>query len=289
MLHTRADTRRRRTIVMLCGALCVCASAASPALASADSVSSNWAGYVAVPASAGKGFKTVSGSWIQPAVTCKAGEESFSAAWVGLGGYNNSSAALEQIGTEADCSHSGRARYTTWYELIPAGPVALKLAVHPGDAVGASVTVIGHAITLRLRDTTTGARYSVTRHATAVDTSSAEWILEAPSSCFSESACSTLPLSNFGTVSFASATATLATHTGGPDDTAWSHVALEMREGAPAPGFGRRHRGRVRTGAPLRTAVPSALTSPLGAFSVSWQEQQPESEEPPFPRERPGS
>src|SRR5208283_1973932 len=116
----------------------------------------------------------------------------------------------------------------------PAGPVTLKMQIKPGDQMGASVTVIGHDVTMRLHDATTGAHYSVTRKISAVDTSSAEWIVEAPSSCFSETACVTLPLSDFGTVSFSSATTTLGNHTGAAGDPEWSHVALELRQGADA-------------------------------------------------------
>ena len=38
-----------------------------------------------------------------------AGRESYSAVWVGLGGYSENASALEQIGTDADCSRSGAA------------------------------------------------------------------------------------------------------------------------------------------------------------------------------------
>jgi hypothetical protein len=79
--------------------------------------SSNWAGY-AVKRS-GVRFRHVSGSWVQPAVDCSSGSGTYSAVWVGLGGSSAGSQALEQIGTEADCTSGGTARYATWYELVP--------------------------------------------------------------------------------------------------------------------------------------------------------------------------
>ena len=37
--------------------------------------------------------------------------------------------------SEADCSRTGEPNYTTWYELIPAGPVTLKMHIAPGDVM----------------------------------------------------------------------------------------------------------------------------------------------------------
>jgi hypothetical protein len=88
----------------------------------ATNVSGNWAGHV-VTLPAGnvttKAFRTVSASWVQQPVSCVQGSRSFSSFWVGLGGYYRSSQALEQIGTEADCTRAGIAVYNAWYELVP--------------------------------------------------------------------------------------------------------------------------------------------------------------------------
>src|SRR5271165_1023109 len=108
--------------------------AVGAASAEAISVSSNWAGYIASPsAGVGSRFERVSGTWTIPNATCSAGRESYSAVWVGLGGASEDSPALEQIGTDADCTSSGAAGYSSWYELVPAVPVELRLEVHPGD------------------------------------------------------------------------------------------------------------------------------------------------------------
>jgi len=278
--------RLTRRALIFCAALACCAAAA-PAAASAASVSANWAGYVALPKAAGGAFSSVSGSWTQPSVTCTAGRETFSAVWVGLGGYRESSTALEQIGTEADCSRSGKASYSTWYELIPAAPVSLALKSRPGDHMVASVTVKGHEATLRLRDLTTGTRYSLTRAVSALDTSSAEWIVEAPSTCLSASSCETLPLSDFDAVSFSSTSATIDGRTAPVLAPYWSDVELELRQGAGrADDQGWRHAG-AESAAALVAATPSTLSGTQGAFSVSWQEQ-PLQDELPEPRPLPG-
>jgi len=271
---------RTRALCLLTSLLAL--SLASSASADPSGVSSNWAGYFAVPLSHAQSFSGVSGTWREPAATCDAGREAYSAVWTGLGGYSERSRALEQIGTDADCSRSGRASYTAWYELIPAAPVNLKLRVHPGDEITSSVTVAGHGVTLAIRDLTTGARYRVTRHASAVDVTSAEWILEAPSVCPAASSCQALPLADFGEVAFASATAISGGHTGAVDDPAWSSGALELHQDANSGSGG----GAARRRTPpqeLITAIPSAPAGPGGAFSVAWQKQAAGQEAPPAP------
>src|ERR1700761_1045920 len=79
--------------------------------------SSNWAGYTAT----GAQFSKVSGSWTQPQASCDSSQGD-AAFWVGLGGASQGSQALEQTGTEVDCS-SGQPVYSAWYELVPAAPV----------------------------------------------------------------------------------------------------------------------------------------------------------------------
>jgi len=262
---------------------CLAAGIAVAAPAGAASVSANWAGYVASPSSTvGSRFSSVSGSWTVPSVTCAAGRETHSAAWVGLGGDSEGATALEQVGTDADCSRSGASAYAAWYELIPAGPVDLPLRLHTGDRMSASVTVRSHDVTLRIRDLSTGARFGITRHVSSVDVSSAEWIVEAPSVCVAANACATLALADFGSVGFSSATATAGGHTGTVADQGWAATALELRQGA-GQDFGHRpgrHFGRPSA---LVSAAPSPVAGPLGAFSVSWQEQSIQFEPPRAP------
>ena len=100
--------------------LTVLAVLAVASAARADTVTSdNWSGY-AVHGS-GVTFRSVSGTWVQPESTCVSGTKTYSAFWVGIGGYSLTSSGLEQVGTELDCSSDGTAVLSAWYELVP-GP-----------------------------------------------------------------------------------------------------------------------------------------------------------------------
>src|SRR5581483_5778464 len=124
---------------------------ASPAAANTVN-SANWAGY-AVHRS-GVSFSKVVGAWTAPKPTCTPGHQSYSAVWVGLGGYSLSSQALEQIGTEADCDGAGHVVSDAWYEQVPQPSRTVRLTVRPGDALFASVTVVGNRVRLVLTDRT---------------------------------------------------------------------------------------------------------------------------------------
>jgi hypothetical protein len=236
----------------------------------ATSTSSNWAGY-AVSAATGAtpvSFTTVSGTWKQPAVTCAAGSSSYSAFWVGLGGFSEDSQALEQIGTEANCTRAGNANYAVWYELVPAASVPIKLTIKPGDRFAGSVTVKGHTVTLRITNVTRKKTVTKTLSMSAPDVSSAEWIAEAPSSCTSDgNRCETLPLANFGMVTFSSAKAIAAAHPGTISDPAWSATVVFLAGGGSGGPF-----ARFATAA---SATPTALSGDGSAFAVTWSEATP--------------
>jgi hypothetical protein len=267
-------TRARRTArlsVLLAAAACMPAAGAS----AAPLVSSNWSGYAARATSRAIPFQSVAGEWRQPAASCRRGRESYVGVWVGLGGYAESSRALEQVGTDSDCTRNGQAVYATWYELVPAQPVQIRLVIHAGDVVAASVTVRRHDVTLRIRDLTTGARFSALRRTRFIDISSAEWIVEAPSTCLGGSSCATLPLTDFGTTTFTAATATAGGRTAEAAGPGWSTAALELRQTARG-GF---PASRAAAGAVV-TAVPSPLSAG-GSFSVAWGEERGSSEATP--------
>ncbi len=250
------------------GAALALGSSATPAAAATTSVtSSNWAGYVA-RAPAGARFTSVSGSWTEPAALCTPGREAFSAVWVGLGGYRGSATALEQAGTDANCTAAGQARYSSWIELLPAAPTTLHVTTRPGDRITASVTVRGTHVTLRLRNLTSGESYSATRQPSSVDVSSADWIVEAPSLC-STRACRTLALADFSRVDFSAATATSAGRTAAVTSGGWPVTGLSLRQGAEAAGPARLGSGG---GAALISAIPSAVRG-AGAFSVQFAER----------------
>jgi hypothetical protein len=237
-----------------CGAL-----AAAPAALADTGDSSNWAGY----AVHGTQFHEVSATWRQPAVSCVRGHDSYSAYWVGLGGFSAGSQALEQVGTEADCGLDGRPTLSAWYEMVPAASMPVEMTVTPGDTIEAQVTVAGNRATLVLRDRTRHERFHTTVASRQIDVSSAEWVVEAPSDCITS--CLTLPLANFGTAAFGSARAQAASgHWGSVSDPAWS--ATRIRLSPAGAHFTAVHPGNRTTGA----AVPSALSNGGTAFSVAF-------------------
>jgi hypothetical protein len=231
----------------------------APAAAADTSQSSNWAGYAVHRAHVN--FKKVVGTWTQPTAACTPGQPSYSSLWVGLGGYSVTSQALEQIGTEADCTASGTETSSAWYELVPAASQTVRIPLGAGDRVRASVSVSGRNVTLTLDNLTRHRRFTRRLHTSAVDTTSAEWILEAPSVC-SGSACQTLPLADFGSTGFTAARATTTTgHVGTIDDRRWRTTKIILAEG------GRQFIGGL---APSATATPSSLSAKDTAFTVTY-------------------
>jgi Peptidase A4 family len=161
--------------------------------------STNWSGYAATGSNGA--FNKVSASWTEPTATCSSRRSAqYAAFWVGLDGFSSNS--VEQTGTDSDCS--GRTPvYYGWYEMYPAFPVNFSNAVRPGDHISASVTFSGTSTyTLVLSDSTQGWTQTITQNESGLARSSAEVITEAPSS-----SSGVLPLANFGTISYSSATA----------------------------------------------------------------------------------
>jgi hypothetical protein len=237
-----------RRVCIAAGATVAVALAAAPAGQAAvrvgarpdhrigHSASSNWAGY----AVAGGRYTAVSARWTQPAVNCSVTPTGWSSFWVGIDG--DTSNTVEQTGTEADCS-SGRAVYSAWYEMYPKYPKNYSNRVAAGDHFTASVTTNGSgSFSLTLSDTTQGWSHTTTARSRQARLASAEVIAEAPSS-----SSGVLPLSDFGSVGFSSATvngALLTSSTPGLDP-------ITMESGSTVK------------------AQPSGVSN--GSFSVTWK------------------
>ena len=187
-----------------------------------DNTSSNWSGY-AVNGAAGS-VSYVAGTWTVPTVSTST--SGYSAVWVGIDGYSSSS--VEQLGTGEDVS-GGQASYYAWYEMYPAGSVTINsMTVKPGDSMTASVAynATNKDFVLSITDATESTAshrdsFSITLGGSGLQRSSAEWIVEAPSSGYG-----ILPLDNFGTVKFTNASATI-NGTTGPID-AWQSYAIDI-------------------------------------------------------------
>jgi len=235
--------------------------------------SANWAGYAvsALAAAPDAPFTNVSGAWRQPAATCTAGTPTYSAFWVGLGGDSPTSQALEQVGTQANCSANGRVTYSFWYELVPAPPVTITLPLKAGDGVAASVAVSGKSVSIRITNVTQKKRTFAKRlimTSPAPDVSSAEWVAEAPAACTRTGRCRVLPLANFSTVTFVVAKATAGGHTGTISDLAWSPTAISLVGGEAAG-------PRQVVSAPVSAdAIPTPLSPDGSSFGVTWSQLQ---------------
>jgi hypothetical protein len=248
-------------LAMLAALLALALALPTGAHAAIQRESINWAGYAA--SGSGAQFKRVAGTWVQPAVTCQPGDPGYSAYWVGLGGLHTSAKALEQIGTEADCDANGEASYTAWYELVPAGSVPVHLTVRPGDTLSASVTVASGVVKVYLNNRTRGIHFAKTLHATPLDVTSAEWIVEAPATC-EPAGCHVLPLANFGAASFAGANATsIGGHAGTIADQNWSATALSLSPDAAG--------GLVPTSS-TAGATPGDLSATGDGFTVTYND-----------------
>ena len=173
------------------------ASSADPTVIS----SANWAGYIA--SGAAGGYTSVSSSWTEPSGQCGqdgGGQgDQYSAFWVGLDGYSDST--VEQTGSEVDCSGS-TPEYSAWYEMYPAAPVYFTNPVEPGDEFSGSVIYDNNKFQITLTDSTQGWSQTVSQSLAAAERSSAEVVAEAP--CCTASG-GVLPLTDFGSASFTSA------------------------------------------------------------------------------------
>ena len=254
-----------RAALAAAAAALMLASATTATAATTTAVSSNWAGYSV----SGTTYSSVSGTWTQPAADCSTKTSSTTAAafWVGLGGNDETSTALEQTGTEADCLADGSVRYGAWYELVPAASVKAQLTVSAGDRIAASVEVSGTTVKVQLKNLTTGKSFARTLRMSAPDISSAEWVAEAPSAV-TERGTQILPLTDFGTIRFDSASATSTSgHAGTISDSAWSATRIMLAAGSgsgPGPHF-----GPFAPDAGSTEAVTSAPAAGGSAFSVT--------------------
>ena len=262
-------------LAIVAAALGIAASAAASVRDLTPSISSNWAGYAvgdtsvisggATPAADPLTFTSVTATWVQPKATCTAGNSpSYSAFWVGLGGFSIGAQALEQIGTESDCLAGGLPDYFAWFELVPAPSTRINLRIRPGDLITNSVNVNGTDVLVQVKNRTL--RTSFTRHLQMAnpDLTSAEWIAEAPSACSSLNRCSVLPLADFGSVAFTRIASIANGHGGTLTDPAWLSEAIRLVPSATlrSPPFA--------TLASTAGAVPGSVSPDGRIFDVSW-------------------
>jgi hypothetical protein len=248
------------------------AAAAFAAPTAGIDVSSNWSGYAvtgvgstATVASTSMSFTDVTGTWTQPVATCTPGQSTSAAIWVGLGGYTVGSNALEQTGTSADCSASGKATYYAWYELVPATSVTLKLKIFPGDVITSTVFIKGTDVLVQVKNRTRHTFFTKHLQMASPDLTSAEWIAEAPSECTVAGFCRTVPLTNFGSVTFTKIAALGNNQGGRLTGPGWEPTPIQLVPRA------RRVFGDVNASAASTAgASPSNVSSDGSTFTLNW-------------------
>ncbi|HEY4411577.1 MAG TPA: G1 family glutamic endopeptidase, partial [Gaiellaceae bacterium] len=109
-----------------------------------------------------------------------------------------------------------------------------------------------------------GQTFTTTATPAVLDTSSAEWIAEAPSRCFGAH-CFPLQLANFGTVQFSGSSTTANGHVGTISDASWSATSIEL-------------------GGNAGSAAPAALTPDGSGFAVAFTPAQMKVQQPPPPK-----
>jgi hypothetical protein len=245
-------------------------------------VTPNWSGYVASsPTRSQRYFRSVTATWTVPAAHCRhAKRASSSAVWVGLGGYHT--AAQEEVGTNSNCSASGKASYSAWFELVPylsyrAFP-EITDKVFPGDEVTGLVRVLSPTLVeLRLQDRTRGWTFMRKITYASPDTSTAEWVVEAPAVCVYY-LCHRADLSNFDQVTIRGIAATTRSGAGSLSNPDWRvlHVRLVPSKVTvptllPGPAVDK-SKVRVRKGIALSPAgaTPGGISPDGRSFTVKW-------------------
>jgi hypothetical protein len=231
--------------------------------------SNNWSGYVAAtnlsqpqPNSVIDSVTEVSGSWIVPTVTGPSTGSTYSAVWVGIDGWGNST--VEQDGTSENVI-DGKPVYYAWWEMYSSGMQQpsqriFSMTVEPGDTITASVQYITSGAyagqfylsivdNSRPNDSFSIYASSSQYQSPLAQRSSAEWIVEAPTVSGSIA-----QVADFSPVTFTNASAVINGVTGPINDSNWLFEPINM--------------GYTINGG--STQVLQATTSPLGDSGTSF-------------------
>ena len=150
-----------------------------------------------------------------------------------------------------------------WYEMYPADSYNISMTVKPGDAMTASVAYQGNnSFLLTIIDTTETETFSKAFSMSGAARSSAEWIVEAPSSYSG-----VLALSNFGSVTFTNAYATIGTTTAAIDY--WQSYSINLVTGSTVQGS----TGSLSDSTPakpLPTGTSATYSGTVSKFTVTY-------------------
>jgi len=216
-----------------------------------------WSGYVATTAwmdPESNAASAVAGTWVVPTIQPST-QDSYCVIWVGIDGYYHTSKTVEQIGT-GHCWIKGAVMNYAWFEMYPDSQacVITGFPVDVGDMMTATVNYISDNVFLmRIYNNTKKVVFTIpTKYTTSSVTtkrSSAEWIIEAPSSY------NLLPLANFGTVTMRNCKTTIKGVSGYLTNPAWLSGKIKMIDG----------------GGTVKAEASDALVG--SAFTVTWKRQ----------------
>ncbi len=199
----------------------------SPAM----TVSPNWSGYVVTgPAGSPVTYSSVTGTWTVPTATCNTpvAAGGISTAWIGLGGYTTKN--QEEVGTDSNCNAKNKPLYYAWFELVPyiAYNVPTSNKVSPGDSMTGLVKILSTTLVqLQIQDQTKNWTFSRNITFSSQDTSTAEWISEAPAACVYW-VCHEANLANFGTVTMSNISAVGNGVSGALNDPDWTTIPIQL-------------------------------------------------------------
>jgi Peptidase A4 family len=140
--------------------------------------SHNWSGYVEF----GGSFTAVRGTFNIPNLGASPNSTATSE-WVGIDGATTDHPSLIQAGVdEAYDPATNLVRLYAWWEILPARETVVPLRVRVGDRISVLVGRVANGLwTIEIRDDTSGRKFTTTKPYAGPE-SSAEWIVEAPTS-----------------------------------------------------------------------------------------------------------
>jgi len=281
---------RTRVVLALCGrgavvtavSILLGAGAAqartTASAATADSppvkVSPNWSGYVAQGQPGNPvAYSSVTGTWTVPTATCDSGSAGgFSTFWVGLGGYTTKN--QEEVGTDTNCDASGKPVYYAWFELVPyiAYNVPAADKVLPGDTMTGLVKILSRSLVeLQIQNQTRGWLFDRKITYSTQDTSTAEWVAEAPASCI-RFVCNEANLANFGSVTMRNISAVGNGSTGTLADPDWNVTQVQLvpsKLNIPTLDPEGPQPAQAQAASPAG-ATPGPASSDGSSFSITW-------------------
>jgi Peptidase A4 family len=172
------------------GGLSVSRSSGHPLIRVAANQSGNWSGYNqgTLEQAGHKQFTAIAGDWTVPkASPHKANEAEYSSTWIGIGGgcidagCTATDNTLIQAGTEQDVDATGKATYSSWWEIIPEPSTPITtLTIRPGDHMHVTIAEATTGMwTITVADLTTKKSFKTTTPYSSSHLT-AEWIVETP-------------------------------------------------------------------------------------------------------------